>query len=183
MKFNFKKAMVIALITVFTVNATVITTMESDKRKQILATDVESQAGPIFPDPIDDLSRLAVIVTETINAIRGTSGPLGKEKEYKCQDVQFTAYLNDNGVSQQNVDSYLNAHGKKNENNNANGKYDIDKNRKVEISAEIVNQYFPMEPHITALCRNEEKGTCKNVDKQACTDQFKAYMKAIRKFK
>lgn len=183
MKFNLKKAMVIALITVFTVNATVITTMESDKRKQILATDVESQAGPIFPDPIDDLSRLAVIVTETINAIRGTSGPLGKKSYQDCESVQFSAYLNDKGVSQQNVDSYLNAYGKKNENNNANGKYDIDKNRKVEISAEIVNQYFPMESHVTALCRNAGEGTCKNYDEHSCVDQFKAYMKAIRKFK
>ncbi|MBO7415020.1 MAG: hypothetical protein J6T18_09510 [Bacteroidaceae bacterium] len=185
MKPFLKKTMLIALFSAAAVNAAVITTIESGKRKEILASDVAGQAGDL-DYLIDPISGTKTIVEWVISLFKNNNGPLDSNQQTeKCNTFEFRAQVQQKGYTTKQLAGAFDAYYKNEDSTsggNVNGSGSSNSNYDNNASSSISTSDFDLGEHRFRVCLARNQGHCKPVnDTEDCSARLERIMKILKK--
>lgn len=187
MKSVFKKTMLIALFSAAAINAAVITTLESGKRREILAADVAGQASNINY-LIDPFSGTKTVVEWVISLFKNNNGPLDSMQQVeKCNTIEFRAQIEQMGYSTGELasafDAYYNGEGKKGSSygGNVNGTTNSNSNYNNNTASTVNAASYDLGEHRFRVCLAKDKGHCKPVnDTKDCSERLERVIKILK---
>ena len=185
MKPIFRKTMLIALFSAAAVNAAVITTIESGKRKEIFAADVAGQADDLSY-LIDPISGTKTIVEWVISLLKNNNGPLDSNQQVeKCNTIEFRAQVQQKGYTTGQLAGAFDAYYKNEDSTSggrANGSGSSSSNYNNDTSSSINASTFNLGEHRFRVCLGRNQGHCKPVnDTEDCSARLERIMKILKK--